>query len=349
MSDVSINTTIDDIFRSTPLGSFDNAIGSVFHGINHRQTPNPVPINKDGYGLTFWTRPQLNMTTENIRAERSFIPLLTKESRSIQRMIRCYLDPRLIASPGNNFFTPVMDNRNAFMPLLTNHCLSCSGWPEPTIEQFTSKPGVYKEVYSMTDSNMDIYSAYDITATFRNMESDPITLLFYTWVKYQALVFEGILAPYPDMIVKNEIDYNSRIYRLVLDKTKRYVQKIACTGVATPVTSNISAAFNFSNDKPYTTSSESIDIQFKCLGIRYNDDIVVHDFNKVVSIFNGNMAEDKIKSNMIKIPREFLEFFNNKGYPRIEPNTMELNWYIEPNEYNQNLAAYTRNRAALKL
>jgi hypothetical protein len=346
MSDKLINTTLDDVFKTTPLGSIDSSIASVLYGINHRQTTSTVPINKDGYGLTFFVKPQLNMSTPNIRAERSFIPLLTNQSNSIQRFIRCTLDPRL--ANDRAYSTPVVDKFSAFIPLLTNHLLTCSGWPDPVVEQFVSKPGIYKEVYSMTDSNMDIYSAYDINATFRNMQSDPITLLFYTWVKYQALVFEGVFVPYPDFIVKNEIDYNSRIYRLILDKNKRFVQKIACTGVATPITSNIGSAFDFSTDKPYNVSKSEIDIQFKCIGACYQDDIIVHEFNSVVKLFNPSMRDNVIKNDMVQVPLSLLDVFNGLGYPQIDLDSYELNWYVSKNDYARVQQTYLRHNSSLK-
>lgn len=343
-----INTTLNDVFKSTPLGDVDNAIGSVFYGINHRQTPSPIPINKDGFGLTFFTRPQLNLSTSNIRAERSFIPLLTNEPASIQRIIRCYLDPRLNFESNGDFSCPFVDHQNAFMPLLTNHLMSCSGWPDPVLETYTSKPGAYKEVFSMADSSLDIYSAYDITATFRNMVSDPITSLFYTWLLYQASVVKGIMIPYPDFLVKNEIDYNTRIYRLVLDKNKRFVQKIACTGAAYPVAVPIGAAFNFESGKPINSANDQIQIQFRCMGACYQDDIIVHEFNKVVGIFCRNMREEFYLTNMQQIAMEELPTFNNRGYPRINPDTYELCWYVDKGVYSRAMQAYERHVISLK-
>jgi hypothetical protein len=343
-----INTSLNDVFKSTPLGDVDSAIGTLFYGINHRQTPNPVPINKDGYGLTFFTRPQLNLRTENIRAERTFIPLLTNEPESIQRIIRCYLDPRLNYDSNNSFGTTLVDHQGAFMPLLTNHLLACTGWPDPILETFTSKPGAYKEVYSMVDSSLDIYSAYDITATFRNMVGDPITSLFLYWLQYQASVFKGVMVPYPDFLVQNEIDYNTRIYRLVLDKNKRFVQKIACTGAAYPISVPIGGAFNFEAGKPINQTNDQIQINFRCMGACYQDDIVVHEFNKVVGIFNPSMRDEYYKLVMQQVPVEALSTFNSTGYPHINPDTYELCWYVPKDQYSRVMAAYERHVNSLK-
>ena len=67
-----VSQSLDDYFQSTPIGSVDKAIGNNLFGINHRQIPGLVPSNKDIYGFTFFTRPQLNLQTDNIRNERRF-------------------------------------------------------------------------------------------------------------------------------------------------------------------------------------------------------------------------------------------------------------------------------------
>lgn len=343
-----INTTIEDVLRYTPIGALDTAMGSVLYGINHRQTPTPVPLNKDNYGLVFFTRPQLNLSTENIRAERFMGPLLTQQAASIQRVIRMYLDPRLGASD-SALQSPFVDNKNAFMPLLTNHCVSCTGWQDVLLDTYTSQPGAYREVYAQTDGVFKNYTTYDISATFRSMPGDPILQLMLFWEFYQAAVFEGKLIPYPDFLVQNEIDYNTRIYRLVLDQSKQYVQKIACTGASFPINAPIGNSFNFESDQPINMANKEITIQFKSVGARYMDDIVVHDFNKVVGIFNPDMrSSDMTKSKtMVKIHMSELHVFNNMGYPYIEPNTKELQWYVPIADYNRMMGSYSRHLDAL--
>ncbi len=340
-----INTTLDDIFKSTQLGTLDRAIGNVFYGIDHRQQPGPVPINKDYYGLTFFTRPQLNLNSGNIRSHRKFIPLLNTKAESIQRIIRCYLDPRL-NNDTSSVKSPFVDPMCAFIPLLTNHLLSCSGWPDIAIDTYQSKPGAYKEVFTQVDSTADIYSSYDITANFRNMVSDPITSLFHTWTLYQSLVFQGILVPYPDFIIKNEIDYQTRIYRLVLDSNKKYVQKIGCTGAAYPYSIPMGAAFNFESEEPVNQTNKDITINFKCVGACYQDDIIIHEFNTVVEIFNPSMRK---RSDLIKVDSSFLHLFNFKGYPRIDTKGYELEWYVFSSDYENVTDNYKRHSSSINL
>lgn len=337
----TINTTLNDVFKLTPLGNTDSPIGTVLYGINHRQTPNPVPINRDGYGLTFITRPQLNLTTQNLRAMRELIPLLTTNLTSIPAMIRGYLDPRL-KQP-----CPVMDNQSAFIPILTNHMLSCSGWPDPYVDVHTSKQGVFREVHSMVDSTIDRFQAYDVTCSFRNMVGDPITEMMRVWTIYMTEVFKGNMTPYPDFIAYNEIDYNCRIYRLVLDRSKRFVQKIGCTGASFPKNTPIGQAFDFQHDKPINPNNDQITINFQSNGYRYQDSMVTYDFNKVVGIFNPSMSEANYQTHMTKLLPSELQIFNNRGYPRINEDTMELNWYVSKQEYISTMTAYVRTMNAI--
>lgn len=353
----NIETTLNDVFRLTPLGDVRSAIGTTFFGINHRQTPMPVPINSDGYGLVLFTRPQMNLTDGNMRTERKFIPLLTKEDTSIQRIIRCYLDPRLNFDPSNKIDCPYVDHKLAFMPLLTNNILSMSGWPDPVIETFNSKPGVYKEVYGFTDSIVENYGTFDLSSTFRNMQSDPITAMIWHWMLYMANVWKGNMVPYPDYLVKNAVDYQTGIYRLVLDRSKRFVQKIAQTR-AQPVSSNLGTAFNYDSEKPLNESAERIEVQWRCYGATYEDPIIVSQFNRVVGIFNPAMrvypnetlprAANGGGGTVMPVPMESLQYFNCRGYPFINPDTRELLWYVDISDFNALMESYKRTVTALK-
>lgn len=328
---------VDKVFQTTPVGALSTAIGDNFYGINHRQTPNAIQINKDLFGLTFFTRPRMNLTTENIRTVRKFTPLLNNEPASLQRIIRCLLDPAL-AKPEDVtrpvVSSPFVDSQQAFIPILTNHLLSMSGWPDIIAPTMTSPDGVYKEAYSFVDGVTDNYSTYDITANFRNIPGDPITMLFLIWIHYASLVYQGVLVPYPEMIVENQIDYQTRIYRLVLDATKTRVQKIGACGAAFPTSSPIGAAFNFAADRPINNTNDQISIPFRCIGAMYQDDILIYEFNKVTQLHHSGMKDRHRDVMMTKVPLEALGIFNNRGYPRINPDTYELEWWVSKEDYN---------------
>lgn len=348
MSDNSsiVPFSLDDYFQSTPLGSIDKAIGNNLYGINYQQTPGVVPSNKDTYGLTFFVRPQLNMQPDNIRNVRQLSPLLTDSPLSIQNMVKCTLDPRLMY--GYDFQgvkvpaikCPMVDNLNPFIPILTNNLNTISGWPDVIAPTFTSKPGLYNEGFAMVDGITRNYEVYDIEASFRNTKGDPILYMFYIWLHYSSFVFEGKLVPYLDFITENEIDYNTRIYRLVLDKQKEKVTKIAATGAAFPITIPTGSFFDFSNEKPYNDQNRDITIRFKCMGADFQDDILVKEFNDTVAIFNPAMADNQRERLMTLVQKALRPLFNNRGYPRINPKTMDFEVWVPNDLYNNRTTSF---------
>ncbi len=339
MADI-LDMSLDDLYTSLNIGSIERASANNLYGINHRLIPGVVPSNKDRYGLTFFTRPQLNMSQDNIRNIRYFYSLMTENMTSIQAYVRSMLDPRIDSGVtfGNTTtpprVCPLIDNSNAFVPILTNNLLSISGWPDLITPAYTSEPGMYKEVYSQVDGMTKNYESFDIDASFRNVRGDPIIMLFYIWCHYQSLVFEGKLTPYFDYLVENTIDYNTRIYRLVTDSSNMYVSKIAATGAAFPISVNISSFFDFNNEKPYNDQNKEITVRFRCMGAEYLDDVLIYEFNEAVCIFNSSMSEKSRESSMTKVPATLLTLFNNRGYPRINYNTYELEWWVSKDLYN---------------
>ena len=357
------NIAIDanEVFKTGVIGSVTDAIGSSIKGINHRQTPGAIQLNKDFFGLTFFTRPDLNLTWGNVKDVRQLAPLLTRESNSIPGIIRSLLDIRLYNN--NTEYggdSDLVDQRQAFIPMLTNHLLSISGWPDAIAPTMTSQEGMYKEAFSMVDGIVANYSTYDIQANFRNIPGDPITLLFLMWIHYASNVFQGNMVPYPDNIVMNQIDYQTRIYRLVLDSSKTYVKKIAACGASFPMSSPIGAAFNYEHNTPISDSNHQISIPFRCMGFMAQDDILISEFNATTAIFNPYMDKDATSienalfklttsknkysiddynnarsgDGFIKLNLDELPLANNMGYPHININTYELGWYLDLNLWN---------------
>jgi hypothetical protein len=338
-----LSSAVDQIWQQTSVGSIQTAIGDNIYGINHRQTPGSIGINRDYYGLTFFTRPRMNLSTDNLRTIRQFGPLLSIVPNSYQRIIRCLLDPTLAQSQGIS--SDFVDPQQAFIPLLTNTLLSCTGWPDVEVQSFTAHEGVAKETYGFVDSVVEQYGTYDITATFRNIPGDPILLMMMTWLWYSSLVYRGMIIPYPDALINNEIDYNTRIYRLVLDPSRRFVTKIAATGASYPTNAPYGAAINHDADHPINQNNAQIAITFHSYGVMYMDDILVDEFNRTSGLFNDGMRAQNFKGSppnqtnpyYTKVPLAALPIFNNRGYPRINPLTYELEWWVDTQEYNNRL------------
>ena len=361
MTTPSIPYSLDDLLSLSTLGSLKRAQTNNLYGINQSSGASTIRWNKDNQGLTFLVRPQLNLMKDNIRNVRKLYTLLGSNEMSIPSFVRNTLDPRLAIGVHDGYgnladktHCKLVDPHMAFIPVLTNDITAVSGWPEPAQSTFISKPGVYQESWGQVDGNLEIFHDYDIDLTFRNTEGNPIILLFYIWMLYDDYVFKGKLLPYPDFIVENEIDYCTRIYRITLDETRRYVVSIAAPGACFPISSSITQLFDYSHDKPYNDQNRELTVRFKCFGAQYFDPILVKEFNETVCIFNASMSdgsyEDINKTNgkdingprvtqMTQIPFSYLQYFKNRGYPRINPDTLELEYWIDNNYYKNRLAA----------
>lgn len=366
--EVVISSSIDQMLENMPIGSVSKAIGNNMYGVNFRQTGNPVPRAKDMYGFTFFTRPQLNLTRLNVTNYRGFYNLLTDNRMSYQAFTRLMLDPRLQHVGGLQ--CPFVDMNNPFISILTNNVQSLSGWPDLTVPTYTSEAGQFGEEHSFVDGVTNHYESFDLDVTFKNTKGNPLIYFFYIWIKYQSLVFEGILNPYIDMITENEIDYNTRIYRLVLDQQKRYVTYIGATGASYPINVPTGSLFDFNVDTPFNTRNTEINIRFKSMGFIAFEDILKLEFNKTTAMFNAGMRKvfesdmgsgsDSFKarddgatvyrvagSSYVKIPHMLAmsmdtsvfsnNFFavNHRAYPYINLITNELEWWVDERRFKQ--------------
>lgn len=354
--------TLDKFHALTQAtGSIDKALSNNLYGLNHQQVKGMLPENRDSYGLTFFTRPQLNLQDGNLRNIRQFYNLLTTKKDSVHRFVRATLDPRLahnqsITQPDDGVttigqgarVTQLVDRNMAFIPVLTNTIKSMSGWPDVVMPSFTSKSGLKKEQWSIADGSIEIFEAFDLDVNFRNIKDEPIILMMQTWLTYMANVFEGNISPYMDFITENEIDYNTRIYRLVLDESKRYVKKIGATGASFPINVPSGKFYDYNDATKYNDQTKEINIRFKCMGAMYNDSILVKEFNETGAIFNPDLRKllnGDTSHNLEVIPYDLLERLNHRGYPIIDTETMELTWYINKSSitYKELLKSMGRN------
>lgn len=328
---------IDQIFAyGSTAGTRDAAISTNLKGFYHGGGMPTIQPNQDRNGYVFFTRPQLNLSARNCMRTRMLFNLLTREESSLQTWVRATLDPRIYSNPNELAKSPYVDNTNVFIPLLTNNIKSLSGWPDLVVSTRTSTEGLRKEVQSAVDGIMDYYQEFDLDATFYNTQEDPITNLFYIWERYMTLVLDGTCNPYPDFIVENEMDYNTRIYRIITDSTDRYVSKIAACGAAIPISLPTSDFANYNRDEPFSTARKELTVRFRCNGAMYYDPILLQEFNEAVFIFNPTLRDEVLKgtinlvtSNFMKIQPHFRYMFHGLTIPYIDLSTNELCWLVD--------------------
>lgn len=327
---------LDNYFASSAIGSLDKAIGNDIFGFNQFSTGSLVPINKETYGLTFIVRPQLNLQSGNIRASRIFSSLLNSQEYSVQRTVRGTLDPRyqrgffMKTHRSEPHSCPLVDPKQAFIPVLTNNLKSLSGWPDAVVPTYSSAPGLYKEVYSMVDGSMNIWGEFDLDLTFKNLRGDIIPYMFYIWARYPTLCFDGTFMPYLDFMIERELDYTTRIYRILLDQDKRTVTKVIACGAAFPISVPTGMFGDFNSETPLIDQNKDITIRFRCMGMEIFDDVLIKEFNDTVCIFNEDMKDENREVNMVALSHNsIMHGFKNRGYPRINPDTSQLEWWYD--------------------
>lgn len=325
---------IDNLFIKYGVGPIKSGITRSLYGVNFASVRSLMPINKDNYGFTFFTRPCMNMTTDNLRSNRIMSQLLNTDEKSIHRLIRTYLDPQRIPVDYRQFKpSPFVNDDSPFIPLLSNNLISMSGWPDYDAQTYTSGAGNYREEYSFVDGILKDYRVFDLTCSFRNLDGNVILNLFYYWLLYEALVAMGDeLVPYPEMNVFHEIDYNTAIWRITLDEQKEYITGIART-IAYPITCPIGAMFNFEFDRVYNDENDQTSIQFKCHGAEYNDDILVDEFNRLVELFDPSFRGGNKVNNFKLLPLHMYKIYNGLAVPRINPVNYKLEWWVSNDDY----------------
>ena len=120
-----------------------------------------------------------------------------------------------------------------------------------------------------------------------------------------SLQVDGIVAPYAAFEVYTERNFDTRIYVLTMDATNRIVKN----------------------------SDNEFSIRMETNVITYNDPITILEFNMVNSFFNNNVYNmlHGQSHNLKKVSAEELAYYNYRGFPFIDVNTMELCWYVENN------------------
>lgn len=314
------------------IGDIERSLTNLFQGINHRQNPGVISINRDTPGLVLFSRPLLNLTDGNLANNRDFATLLNPDRNSYSRVIRVMFDDRL---PALGIDTDLFPNDCAFLPILTNTLISMSGWPDQATPTHTSEPGLFKEEIAWVDGQSKVRYTFDATCNFQNIEGDPINAIFQFWTAYASAVFMGGISPRAAFITRRRIDYYTGIWRLILDETKTKIIKIARTGMgAFPTNVRTGASFDYDTNSPINTNNHEISQTFKCIGADYNDPILFKEFNTLVYYFNDSMMDATRNKLYVKIPMAVIGMFNFKGTPHINLTTKELEWFVDRDTWN---------------
>lgn len=342
----SFSPGLDIINREAGFGGFSTGMFTLFNGHTKQAGLPPFPVNTDDQGYIFFTRPELNLTYDNIINIRHMLPMTDRDPNSMNNAIRCMLmHPKIDLEP-NRSRSKVFDDRQAFMTVLSNTCTQFSGWSDMSIDSYVSDEGYKKSQISMADGPIDILNTSDLTATFHNPEGNPVLDTFLYWLHWISLVSTNEqVAPFLDNLINNRLDYQSRVFRFTMDRSRTYIKKFASC-IVYPTAVPIGSVFNLTDEARHTQEQNLITVPFRVSGgIEYNDPIILSEFNKVVYETNPEMADDDQLdpatglptddarlATMVKLDSNEIQLYGDKAYPRIGDN-MELEWWVTKDIY----------------
>ncbi|ANZ48354.1 putative virion structural protein [Erwinia phage vB_EamM_Caitlin] len=351
----------DRIRLTVGLGIAAQRMTNPLMGFNHMMANNPIPVNREYGGLTFFTRPDFNLDYNNIANSRRFSNMAMQPRSSLDYSLLAALDPdfelgfsdsprdkygRRLSRLGTPFMPDVpFDNLQAFIPLLSTQLVSLSGMPDESVDNWMSDEGIKREQWGMVDSTHEINNQFSLSTSLTNPYGNAIMRLASIWIEYMSGVKEGRFMPKIRNSIQRRIDYQSRIYGMRYDPLGN-ITRFWTACVAWPMNNNAGQMASVDNSKPQMNDDTNISLQWQCIGARYDDPLYMDMFNATVSYFNPDMsptAEAVRTGNftpqgmdmMQQIPPQMLPLFNYYGYPHIDPIRRKLSWWVYNVDYQR--------------
>jgi len=292
-----------------------------------------VQINAEMVGLTFFTKPRLNMSTQSIRQDPTLAMLDTLDPLSWMFSLRCNLDTQFaarkdIASIASS--CPWFNDTTPFNVPMSNLLVGVSGWPDFNVEYETTQSGYYSEDMTLVRGSDWGRRTYDLSCTFRDIQGGYLMAYFYYWLIAMTLQMDGTIVAYGEDRDANRLNYTISIYRFVMDPSMRTITKWAKATGCFPVSIPIGDVFNFGPGDSFIHTSQQFTIPFKANNIRYMDPRHLAAFNTLVKRYAG----DNVADGDNRVKTSVTAAHNFAGVPWIDLTTgsNELMFLAEPEE-----------------
>jgi hypothetical protein len=321
---------LDSISRTMGAGAEFSRYSDMFFGLNRLPNLAPLPLHRELQGLVLFTRPNLNLSYDNISPVRQLAALMTQDPLSYQYAVRMMLDPTTYKTAKQS---ALVDNLNPYITLLTNSIMTMSSPPDIGVNIYSSPEGIAKETWIMNDSIAEYNGRFDLTCTFNNFKGNAVLALFHTWLLYMTYLRIGPIIPHPSQRIQNEMDYFTRIERFKLDTNGQKIVQWFHTGASVPTNLSIGAGFGFNREEAAEFENKQLSVTFTSVGAVYNDPIQLLEFNYRIARTNKGMQDSTRTQKYTKVPYAFYAATNYNGYPWIDLETNELQWWIENEQY----------------
>jgi hypothetical protein len=308
--------------------------------------PVMMPLSNNTIGLMFITRPQLNLTDDNIKRSERLISLYGVSPNSIGAYIRSMLDERY----GNSIYCPFINNKLPWITCLTEYLKISTGFSDLQAKIDTSEPGLREQVYQRVASKIEENGQYTMTQTYNNPAPGVIPELFRIWGDYYSEVRSGDRQCYPrdKYLMGNRIDYDCRIYHLIMNKDTEYLEHIFATIQSIPSTYPAGSIANIDNTSNSLRGEgqDDFSIQFSSVGMRFNEWGLIQSFNEHQYMYNPALKPGSRESNYRELKTEEYIAYGYAAYPLLLPKINEdkslgsvnnkrtgikMTWWVEKN------------------
>ena len=246
-----------------------------------------APVNAEFAGYTFFTRPRLNLSINNLVADDKFASMRTTDTAEFAFAIKCFLDTQFCKDEAIASTCPLIDTSNPFNTLLCNALQSLTGFNDPILETETSNGGFYQEDQTVVIGGDRLTKTYELNAQFRDIPGGPVAAMFDYWCQYMANLQDGTFVQYGDAIDANRLDYTISIYRFLTDRTRRYITKWAKATGCFPLSAPVGVPFNKNQGEHFVTAAKEFSVMFKVNRLEYNKPIIISEFNTLVRRYAG--------------------------------------------------------------
>lgn len=346
----------DRMLLSTGRGFKDEALTNALMGFNHRKTPTHLPIYKEIQSSIFFTRPDINLSEENIANSRFFSDLASMPESSVEYAVLAALDPQCpLTNPVKKYGFPCFqnipfDNLHGFAPLLSTQCLQATGFPDQTLDVWMSEEGAFREQYGHVDSVYEVNNQFTLNVTFANDATQFVQLYIRGLLEYSSGVKGDIFKPKTYNQIRRSPDYQSRIYVYKYDPLGKRIINWGAAMVAWPVNDNEGSLLNYDKLINVSDSAKEINIQFQCIGARYRDPLLFETFNTTAAYCNPDLIPASLDGypkfdysdyspmggdSLVEIQEHQLQLFNWKGYPIVDPDTRNFRWFLPVGEFQR--------------
>lgn len=273
---------LNNAFNSLGRGGFNNQIGTFMSEID-RFKVHPIPANNEMSGITFITRPHLNLSDPNLRRHRVLAPYLSNNPVSLAFALKCWMDPRYarstsqIASKADT--CPCFTAKSPwFMPMM-NGLKAITGFPDPYIDTFSYPKGFHGEDMTVVAGGDDMNQTYDLSLTFEDPQFGPLAGGFLLWLTYMRLVTKGLIMARKKDIENRVMEHTVSIYRFVLDPTRRYITRYARAAMCFPKSLPYGAMMAVNDGEKFVSSIGKFTVPFAANMVKYDDFAIFEDFN----------------------------------------------------------------------